>query len=100
MELALNLIRTIACLYVMYVSLLCINKMSGCTNHLVRSAFILLSVGSLAEIVWIWEFGHFRPLLGFSIYEIFDTAWIVGVAIYVGVSQRRKTQGVTNETST
>jgi len=100
MELFLNLIRTGACLYVIFVSLLCINRMSKCTSHLVRTAFILLACGALAEIIWIWEFGHVRPLLGFSIYELCDTAWIVGVAIYVGVSQRRRIQGVENETCT
>ena len=100
MELALNIIRTLACFYVIYVSLLCINRMSRCTNHVVRAAFILLAGGALSEVVFIWEFGHIKPLLGFSIYPLLDTAWVVGVAIYVGVSQRRRIQGVGNETCT
>ena len=100
MELVLNIVRTLACMYVIYVSLLCINRMSRCTSHTVRTAFVLLAGGALSEVVWIWEFGHPRPLLGFSIYELFDTAWIVGVAIYVGISQRRRIQGVKNETCT
>jgi hypothetical protein len=100
MELALNIIRTLACFYVIYVSLLCINRMSRCTNHVVRTAFILLAGGALSEVVFIWEFGHIKPLLGFSIYQLLDTARIVGVAIYVGVSQRRRIQGDGNETCT
>lgn len=100
MELVLNLVRTFACIYVIVIALLCINRMSKCTSHTVRAAFVLLASGALSEIVWIWEFGHLRPVLGFSLYELFDTAWIVGVAIYVGVSQRRRMEGLKNETRT
>lgn len=93
MELFLNIVRTVACVYVIVIALLCINRMSACTSHMVRAAYILLATGALGEIVWIWEFGHLRPLLGVSLYEVFDTAWVLGVAIYVGVSQRRRIKG-------
>lgn len=97
MELTLNIIRTIACVYVIVIALLCINRMSACTSHLVRWAFILLAAGALTEVVWIWEIGHMRPVMEINIYELCNTAWLVGIAIYVGVSQRRRIQGVGNE---
>jgi hypothetical protein len=92
MEKFFNLICSGASLYVMYVGLVSLNRMSKETNNTVRYAFIILTVGALCNILILWHPAAWKTKesWGFEIYDLLNVFWTVGVAVFVGANTRRR----------
>jgi len=93
-SLAIDIIQTLACLYILKVGLHSLNRMTCATSHRIRFTFVLLSVGALCYILWIWQpCGPISEYVdGLDMYDLFNTLWILSVTVYVAVTQcqRRK----------
>ena len=94
MDLIIDAIQTLSCLYILVTGVLCLNRMTCQTPILIRSTFVLLVTGALCDLLLIWQVGGWktRAALGVDIYDVFDTIWALSIALYVGVSQCRRKQ--------
>jgi len=96
MDIVFDIVQSLACVYVLWVGIICLNKMTCRTSYLVSVTFSLLVTGALCDILWIWKICGEAPdkLFGVDAYDLFDTMWVLSIAVYVGVTQcRRKAMG-------
>ena len=90
-------VQSLAALYSLCTGVSCLNRMSCRTSHLVRFTFSLLVTGALCDILWIWKICGDTPdnVFGMDAYDLFDTMWVISIAVYVGVTQcRRRAMGL------
>lgn len=72
-----SIIQAIAGLYVVYASLMALNKMDKRTPHMVRYAHIALVCGSAAGVA-----------SSFVARDVFECAFAVGIALYMAGNRR------------
>lgn len=92
MEKFFNIVCTVASMYIVFNGVVSLNRMSPATNDFVRTAFIVLTVGAVCNILVIWHPFNWRTqdLWGFEFYDALNMVWTVGVAVYVWANTRRK----------
>lgn len=72
-----SIIQGVACLYVFYVSIMALNRMSKSTAHLVRYSYIALAGGAAAGVVSC-----------VTMRDIFECVFAVGIALYMAGNKR------------
>lgn len=75
-------IQAVAALYIFYVSVVALNRMSKTTNQLIRVAYIALACGSAAGFVSCFVA---RDLLEC---DLLECAFAVGVALFLAGNRR------------
>lgn len=81
---ALNVIQTLAAVYVLGEGLLALNRMGPATSHSVRLAYLVITSGALAAIT--------SALGGHRNWQLI---LVLGVAIYFAVDRRRRNRSTT-----
>lgn len=77
----LHFIAALACLYLLSVGLGALNRMSKNTLLQIRLAYVALTVGAAAQLVWSFDLGYTPSRIAGSIFTI-------SVAVYFSVNRR------------